>query len=150
MGVESLSGSETAPNCQFWAETSLKNKPCLNTLTPIHFRIPIIWSFAWHFHIYKYGTNCCLILSPTPTYPHITPALLTVCVKWGCRYFRVRVASLLRRESPLSFPPWLRSPFSPCKHSGQRLFLLLGISMVTNGWLSVWWRTVSLEARMLP
>lgn len=42
---------------------------------------------------------------PTHTYSHLTPALLTVCVKWGCRYLRVSMASLLRRESPLSFPP---------------------------------------------
>lgn len=50
-----------------------------------------------------------LLPTPAHTYSHFTPALLTVCVKWGCRYFRVSMASLLRRESPLSFPPWPRS-----------------------------------------
>lgn len=50
-----------------------------------------------------------LLPTPTHTYSHSTQALLTVCVKWGCRYFRVSMASLLRRESPLSFPPWPRS-----------------------------------------
>lgn len=99
-----------------------------------------------HIHLGSYHFMICLTFShlqavknkllfnpmASPLLPtsHFTPALLTVCVKWGCRYFRVSMASLLRRESALSFPPWLRS-LSPHANTVDKASFCC--------WGSLWW-----------
>lgn len=107
-----------------------------STFTPIHLRSYYFMICLTFSHLQLQNK---LLFNPvarplllTPTHSHFTPVLLTVCVKWGCRYFRVSMASLLRRESPLSFPPRPTS-LSPHANTVDKASFCC--------WGSLWWPT---------
>ena len=117
--------------------------------TPIHLRSYYLIIYLTFSHLQV--ENKLLFHALTHTHSHSTPAPLTVYVKWGCRYFRVSVASLLRRESPLYFPPWPRSLSPHANTADKSLFsFCCSKSLWWPTEFLVRWRTESLEARMLP
>lgn len=123
----------------------------------------VTWSvpFLWRFHIYKYRNKLQFNPQTSLLVPHthillLHSAPLTVCAEGGWMYFRVSSASLLRRESPLCFPPLAQKPFL-CRQTvwtkplsaagdlyGDRM-TALGVveGPVSGGWVGTitWWHS---------